>query len=88
MLPATICADVDVCHSIYDMCLQVVFNTFWLLPLRLVLFVIPSFCLGVCLCILSILGDSLDEKNPRPLRGWRRSETLCLLNCLPTLWFC
>ncbi|CAI8034716.1 Lysophosphatidylcholine acyltransferase 1 [Geodia barretti] len=51
---------------------KVVFNTFWLLPLRLVLFVIPSFCLGVCLCILSILGDSLDEKNPRPLRGWRR----------------
>jgi lysophosphatidylcholine acyltransferase/lyso-PAF acetyltransferase len=51
---------------------KVVVNTFWLLPLRLVLFVVPSFCLGVCLCTLSILGDSLDEKNPRPLRGWRR----------------
>ena len=53
-------------------CVQVAFNTLWLLPLRLLLLVIPSFAGGIIVCILSILGDRLNEDKPQPLRGWRR----------------
>ena len=55
-------------------CVQVTINTFWLFPLRLILFVVPCFSLGILLCLLSVIGDTLDERKPHPLPGWRRSE--------------
>ena len=53
--------------------LQVVFNTVWLVPLRLFLLVLPSVAVGIILSGLTCVGDRLDEDNPHPLRGWRRS---------------
>ena len=50
-----------------------IFNTLWLLPLRLFLIIIPSIVIGVIVCLVAIVGDRMDEKNPRPLQGWRRS---------------
>ena len=53
--------------------LQVVFNTVWLVPLRLLLLVLPSVAVGIIVSGLASVGDRLDEDNPHPLRGWRRS---------------
>ena len=52
---------------------QVVFNTLWLLPLRLLLIIVPTVVMGVAVCVLSILGERMDEENPHPQRSWRRS---------------
>jgi hypothetical protein len=54
---------------------QVVFNTLWLLPLRLLLIIVPTVVMGVAVCVLSILGERMDEENPHPQRSWRRFLT-------------
>lgn len=53
-------------------CVQVIFNTLWLLPLRLLLLVFPTVVIGVIVLALSTVGERFDEENPQPQRSWRR----------------
>lgn len=54
---------------------KVIFNTLWLLPVRLLLIVIPSLVVGSILFTLSMVGERFEEDNPQPQRSWRRFIT-------------
>ena len=67
---------------------QVVFNTLWLLPLRLLLIIIPTVVMGVAVCVLSILGERMDEENPQPQHSWRRSGDCQVIISRPLTSYC
>ena len=69
-----LCVSGDV-HIVLCVC-QVIFNTLWLLPVRLLLIVIPSLVVGSILFTLSMVGERFEEDNPQPQRSWRRSHDL------------
>ena len=49
--------------------MQVAINTLWLVPLRLILFVIPTVLVGLLISFIA----GVREESTRPLRGWKKS---------------